>query len=394
MNKLIISLIVIAVVACAVLFYVSSSGKEVYRTGPAQNAQTFYVKGIAQVKRGADASWEDVGRDMKVEDGYLVSTAAKSSVEIKFGKDEKNIIACSEDTSVELTKIATEGDKAVDLKKGKLLSLVKGLDADSKFQVKTPTAVCGVTGTGFEAEGDDSKTTVKVYEGTVNAKSANSFPALSSKEVPVKEGEMTVIEKSKPPQQPTPLSEEDMEKWNAWKGDLDGHLFRTFYVFTDEDDLQNHYSPSGWVGDYDAIRRESWPEGAQSGKDCLKFKYTGRTPQGAGWVGVYWLNPVNNWGDVKGGYSLKGATKLTFWAKGEKGGEVIMRFGMGGIGGQYPDSCKAEIGPIVLENEWKQYTIELEDKDLSYISGGFYWMTDKASNPDGAVFFIDEIRYE
>jgi hypothetical protein len=148
------------------------------------------------------------------------------------------------------------------------------------------------------------------------------------------------------------------------------------------------------VGDYDAIRRISWDQGPYAGKNCLKFVYTGKTPQGAGWAGVYWQNPVNNWGDVKGGYNLKGAKKLTFWARGEKGGEKIMRFGIGGIGGRYPDSSRAEIGPITLEKEWRQYSIDLSEKEISYISAGFYWMTDKISNPEGAVFYIDEIKYE
>jgi len=67
---------------------------------------------------------------------------------------------------------------------------------------------------------------------------------------------------------------------------------------------------------------------------------------------------------------------------------------MGGISGQYPDSCKAEIDSIALTKEWKKYSISLLGKDLSYISGGFYWMTDKNSNPDGAVMYLDDIVYE
>jgi len=171
-------------------------------------------------------------------------------------------------------------------------------------------------------------------------------------------------------------------------------MFRTFYVYLDEANPENHYNPSGWLGDYDAIRRITWDVNPHSGKDCLRFRYTGRTTQGAGWVGVYWLNPVNNWGGEKGGFNLTGAKKLTFWARGENGGEHIVRFGIGGVSGQYSDSCKVEIDSIVLTKKWKKYTIDLIGKNLSYISGGFYWMTDKNSNPEGAIIYLDDIKYE
>ena len=138
----------------------------------------------------------------------------------------------------------------------------------------------------------------------------------------------------------------------------------------------------------------SWNEDPHSGNNCLRFVYTGKTTQGAGWAGVYWQNPVNNWGDIKGGYNLSGAKKITFWARGEKGGETIIRFGIGGIGGEYPDSSKSEIGPVVLGKQWNEYTINLTGKDISYINGGFYWMTDKVSNPEGMIFYIDYIKYE
>jgi hypothetical protein len=305
----------------------------------------------------------------------------------------KNIISASEDTSIEFKRFSHSGDKSIDLDNGRLLSDLKALDPESRFEVRTPTAVCGVLGTSFEAKADDNTTLLKVYEGSVYVKGRGLQSALG-KEIVVTEGSQTTINKSMSPETPVALSGEDLARWRQWQGELPYRMFRTFYVFTDEDDPENHYNPSGWLGDYDAIRRFSWEDNPHSGKNCLRFRYTGRTPQGAGWVGVYWLNPVNNWGDVKGGFDLTGAKKLSFWARGEKGGETIVRFGMGGISGRFPDSDKAEIGPIVLTRNWDEYIIDLAGKDLSYISGGFYWMTDKNSNPDGAILYLDDIRYE
>jgi len=93
-------------------------------------------------------------------------------------------------------------------------------------------------------------------------------------------------------------------------------------------------------------------------------------------------------------FSLSGATKLSFWIRGEKGSEVIQEIKMGGITGEYSDSDTAGIGPQTLTTEWKHYEIDLSAKDLSYIIGGFCWATNVDVNPEGANFYLDEIKYE
>lgn len=168
-----------------------------------------------------------------------------------------------------------------------------------------------------------------------------------------------------------------------------------FYVYADKGSISNHYIPSGWMGDYSDIKLDVGSvENPYFGKTCLKIVYNNNASNGARWAGIYWQYPANNWGAADGGFDLSKATTLTFWARGEKGGERIEEFKIGGIMGQYSDSDSAGIGPVVLEKEWKQYTIDLKGKDLSYIIGGFCWATNLDVNPDGATFYLDEIKYE
>ncbi|MBU2063624.1 MAG: hypothetical protein KKF93_04435 [Candidatus Omnitrophica bacterium] len=168
-----------------------------------------------------------------------------------------------------------------------------------------------------------------------------------------------------------------------------------FGVYYERGDRRNHYVPSGWMGDYGDIKmNENWKEGAYEGNSCIKFTYSAEAKQGANWCGVFWQNPSNNWGEKKGGFDLTGATKLTFWARGEKGGERLQEFKMGGLGGTYPDSDSASIGPIDLTAQWQQYTVDLTGLDLSYVNGGFCWATNSDNNPEGAVFYLDNICYE
>ncbi|MFB3918682.1 MAG: hypothetical protein ACE14U_01275 [Candidatus Velamenicoccus archaeovorus] len=168
-----------------------------------------------------------------------------------------------------------------------------------------------------------------------------------------------------------------------------------FYIYADKGSIQNHFIPSGWMGDYSDLKIDvGSTDNPYFGKTCIKITYDNKATNGARWAGMYWQYPANNWGGVDGGFDLSRAKKLTFWARGEKGGERIEEFKVGGIMGEYSDSDTAGIGPVVLDKEWKQYTIDLTGKDLSYIIGGFAWATNLDVNPDGAVFYLDEIKYE
>ena len=170
---------------------------------------------------------------------------------------------------------------------------------------------------------------------------------------------------------------------------------KTFVVYTDKGSAGNHYIPSGWMGDYGDIKlNDQATTNPHTGTTCLQFTYSGKKSQAQGWAGVYWQNPANNWGSKKGGFDLTGMTKIVFWARGEKGGEVIQKFVVGGIKGNYPDTASVELGPIELTDTWKEYVINLSGKDLSYINGGFGWVTTSDLNPNGATFFIDDIQFE
>jgi hypothetical protein len=168
-----------------------------------------------------------------------------------------------------------------------------------------------------------------------------------------------------------------------------------FYVYSDANAKNNHYFLTGWMGDYaDLTCDPAWKKDPHSGATCIKFTYLSDRSQGAGWVGAYWQDPPNNWGNKPGGFNLSKCTKLVFWAKGEIGGERLGEVKVGGITGEYADTAVAGIGPIKLTNKWKQYTIDLRGKDFSTVIGGFAWATSLDSNPDGMVFYLDDIRFE
>ena len=192
------------------------------------------------------------------------------------------------------------------------------------------------------------------------------------------------------------IAEYDFEdEYEEFKGKQAKFVDGVFGVYYDRGNRQNHFVPAGWMGDFGDIKmNERFEDNPHSGKTCIKFTYTAQGKQGANWCGVFWQSPANNWGEKKGGFDLRQAVKLTFWAKGEKGAERIQEFKFGGIGGTYPDSDSFGIGPIDLSTEWTHYIIDLGDVDLSYVNGGFCWATNADLNPEGAIFYLDDIQYE
>ncbi len=161
-----------------------------------------------------------------------------------------------------------------------------------------------------------------------------------------------------------------------------------FVVYADE--LKDApYVASGWMGDASAVAMDAaCADNPHSGKTCLKVAYN----QPGGWAGVVWQSPANDWGQLPGGYDLSAASKLTFWARGAKGGEKV-KFGVGliGIEKRYHDSGKTDTGDLVLTSDWKQYSIDLSELDLQCIKSGFYWTLVGQGRP--LAFYLDDLQY-
>ena len=164
-------------------------------------------------------------------------------------------------------------------------------------------------------------------------------------------------------------------------------------------DVQEMFNPTGWMGDWkDLIVKDNWKSECHSGPNCIKVEYSGKESNRAGWAGVYWQYPKYNWGEKPGmDLSKTGTKKLTFWAKGDKGGEKV-EFMVGGItaGNTYNDSISPAItlGVKDLNSSWTKYSIDLRNEDLSNVIGGFCLIADQDDNPSDCIIYLDDMFYE
>jgi exo-beta-1,3-glucanase (GH17 family) len=172
-----------------------------------------------------------------------------------------------------------------------------------------------------------------------------------------------------------------------------------FYVYKDADYSNNHFTSSGYMGDTEDVKvNDICKTSPYAGDSCIKVTYepTGKNR----WAGVYWQQPPDNWGTdelMDGlGYDLSKYKRLTFYARAEKNCTVKFLVG-GAVGADHPygDSLDHERTLLrKLTDTWQMFSFNLEDGNLSYIISGFGFAVDINYNPDGAVFYLDEIRYE
>jgi hypothetical protein len=197
-----------------------------------------------------------------------------------------------------------------------------------------------------------------------------------------------------------------------------------FDVYTDSHAAGNHFAARGAIGSKPEDRQllpamdEASTETPHTGLTAIKVTFRGRDDDWGGW---YFLTgvlqgdataPSSNWGTVpNAGEDLRGASTLSFWARGARGGETVefLAFGVGRDAGTgrpepntpYPDSApRVSLGPVTLSNEWQEYRIDLrgrdgQNPDLRYVLGGFGWVaTARANGSRDIAFYLDDIRYD
>jgi hypothetical protein len=164
--------------------------------------------------------------------------------------------------------------------------------------------------------------------------------------------------------------------------------------------------PAGWMSGGDSPGKFISLEGGSAcytGSDCLKITYR----PGGEWGGIFWW-PLNcggsgtpdAWDRVRNGTcgidifkvgNFSAVNRLTFWAQGSQGGEVI-EFNVGAA--DVLPSPGRSLGRVTLKPTWEQYEINLEGTDLTNAIGLFLWTAADVNNPQGAVFYLDDIHFE
>ncbi len=192
---------------------------------------------------------------------------------------------------------------------------------------------------------------------------------------------------------------------------------RCIYVYKDFGDSENHFTQRMLMSGKDASlvhpMDDHWQQNPHSGDSCIRCEIVTKPEDWGGWLFVNGYLPegsseprINNADAPNQGMNLTGASVLRFWARGEKGGEMV-EFLVGGYqygsDAAYPDSCETQRTEYIeLDKEWTEYAIDLDGVDTSYLILGFGFSmtgnepstgTDESGTADN-VFYLDDIRFE
>jgi exo-beta-1,3-glucanase (GH17 family) len=189
-----------------------------------------------------------------------------------------------------------------------------------------------------------------------------------------------------------------------FEGQKEKESDETFSIYTNYQAESNHFSPSGWMGDIHAIHLNDCARVGEAWSDRkIRIEYTPSPKDEAGWAGIYWLDPPNNWGKIRGaGHDLRGHRRLRFRAMSETSGTEAKFFTGGVDTGPFPSSLKKPLfaagadsqGFIQLTDAWREYYIDLQNADLSRVIDGFGWAADRERTPSGMVIYLDDIVFD
>ncbi len=215
MKRILVGFIILAFFATAFSTY-KAYAEQKRLAVKAEKAVILFMEGTVKVKAKDTDNWVDAAKEMTLSAGDSLKTAADSWAEVGFGKDFKNVVRIKEKTLVEFIALAPV---KVGLLKGEVRSLVERLARDSTFEIKTPTAVCGARGTGWDTNTDGRKVVVDAYEDEVY------FYPLTEDEGAVvdpviKAGKRGILEDPTRPITIKDLPLDRMKDWSRWKEDF------------------------------------------------------------------------------------------------------------------------------------------------------------------------------
>ena len=118
-----------------------------------------------RIMRAGQSNWGNARLYSWIYNGDQISTNKESRCETKL-KDQ-SVIRIGENSYFTFQQDQLEKNFNAEIKKGRLWANIRRLSRRSKFQVRTPTAVCSIRGTIYRIDADSS-TKFMVYQGSVD----------------------------------------------------------------------------------------------------------------------------------------------------------------------------------------------------------------------------------
>ncbi|MDD4202916.1 MAG: FecR domain-containing protein [Candidatus Omnitrophica bacterium] len=124
------------------------------------------VKGQVEYQRQSK-QWEKVKIGDVLEKGDRVKTYDNSRCDLVMDKEGKQLMGIFDNSEI---IVLLGNNEKFELVNANVMFSLEGMPEGSTFEVKTPTAICGVRGTGFRIFSDTTMTQINAYYNSVYGK--------------------------------------------------------------------------------------------------------------------------------------------------------------------------------------------------------------------------------
>ena len=188
-----------------------------------QVVQIVGIKGDVSVKKAQKSSWQPAELEMKLSRQAEVKTGYDSECILSFDQDQKNTITLKSNSHIKINNIKLG---RIFLNKGKVLSLIDDINAferaEKPFQIKTTTAIVGVTGTGWGTETQGGAgTDANCFDGSINVQGVGADGSITGQE-DIFEGFGISVGADGMLGDIFSLDNDAYDDWNDFKGNVEG----------------------------------------------------------------------------------------------------------------------------------------------------------------------------
>ncbi len=183
------------------------------------------LRGRVMILQADEAEWIKAQAGMKLfRDDRIKTGGWGSYAELSFSRETEQIIKVFSKTSIVLKDLRPIVN--VNLDKGKVYSLIESLGEKSSFEIRTPTAICGARGTGWEVN-FNSHTTAACHQNFIFVKGIDKNGQAMSGELIVNQNFKTIVKKFQKPQKTLEVTNKERRLWDFWRDGLRKFLTET-----------------------------------------------------------------------------------------------------------------------------------------------------------------------
>jgi hypothetical protein len=195
---IVLSIVFIASVACLA-----------YAAGPTARVVSF--SGDVKITPAGETTPVRCNPDLVLRPGDKITTGRNSYLKMAFDKAGGNVVKVRQKSQV---LVVLKGEDKLELIDGELVALLKNLKKGATFQVRTPGAVCGARGTGWETKMSGKFTSVTVFDGTVYVRGIDRNGIVMKEEYLVEKGYRRKIKQYQSPGKERKVPESQIKRIN------------------------------------------------------------------------------------------------------------------------------------------------------------------------------------